>query len=85
MIIAPVKRFNNGYFQIYIKSVRLSLLFRQPDALIQSYCSGRKTLIIFKKITKIKTVTQVGIEPTPSHSQGGDVAQRITEAPNRTL
>jgi len=35
------------------------------------YCSGRKTLSIFKK-NEDKKVSHVGFEPTHSCSQGGD-------------
>jgi len=44
-----------------------------------------KNLDYFQENYEDKKVTQVGIELTYSHSQGGDDTHRLTGAPNRTL
>jgi len=44
-----------------------------------------KNLRVFSRKNEDKKVTQVGLEPTYSHSQGGDTTHRLTGTPNRTL
>jgi len=49
------------------------------------FCWQNKNLDYFQENNEDKKVTQVRIEPTHSHSRGGDVAHRLTGAPNKTL